>query len=50
MTEKGEPRVLVGLLEAELVGCCEDMAIELPHQEQKDELSEGHRSEDPRRG
>lgn len=30
MTENGEPKMLVGLLEAELVGCCEDMAITLP--------------------
>lgn len=30
ITEKGEPRVLVGLLEAELMGCCEDMAFDLP--------------------
>lgn len=30
MTEKGEPKMLVGLLEAELLGCCEDMAINYP--------------------
>lgn len=30
MTEKGEPKMLVGLLEAELLGCCEDMACEQP--------------------
>lgn len=41
MTEKGEPKVLVGLLEAELVGWCDDMAIELPSGEEDDELSEG---------
>lgn len=33
MTEKGEPRMLVGLLEAELLGCCEDMASKLPRRE-----------------
>lgn len=30
MTENGEPKMVVGLLEAELMGCCEDMAITLP--------------------
>lgn len=30
MTENGEPKMLVGLLEAELLGCCEDMARKLP--------------------
>lgn len=30
ITEKGEPKMLVGLLEAELLGCCEDMAISYP--------------------
>ena len=30
MTENGEPKRLVGLLEAELLGCCEDMAINNP--------------------
>lgn len=30
MTEKGEPKILVGLLEAELLGCCDDMASKLP--------------------
>lgn len=30
ITEKGEPKMLVGLLEAELLGCCEDMASKLP--------------------
>ena len=29
MTEKGEPSVVVGLLEAELMFCCEDMAVTL---------------------
>lgn len=33
MTENGEPRMLVGLLEAELLGCCEDMAREQAHRE-----------------
>ena len=36
MTEKGEPRMEVGLLEAELLGCCEDMAIRLPSAEKSD--------------
>ncbi|KAJ3598686.1 hypothetical protein NHX12_002191 [Muraenolepis orangiensis] len=35
MTEKGEPKMLVGLLEAELMGCCEDMAIWLPSAEEE---------------
>lgn len=26
ITVKGEPKMLVGLLEAELLGCCDDMA------------------------
>jgi len=43
ITEKGEPRVLVGLFEAELVGCCDDMAAELPNQQENDEPSAGHR-------
>lgn len=30
ITVKGEPRTLVGLLDAELLGCCVDMAITLP--------------------
>lgn len=33
ITEKGEPKMLVGLLEAELLGCCEDMASKLPNEE-----------------
>ena len=36
MTEKGEPRMEVGLLEAELLGCCEDMAVRLPSAEESD--------------
>ena len=44
MTEKGEPRMLVGLLEAELLGCCEDMASEQPSGEE-DVPSEGYQSE-----
>lgn len=30
ITENGEPKMLVGLLEAELLGCCEDMALSYP--------------------
>lgn len=33
MTEKGEPKMLVGLLDPELF-CCEDMATTLPRGEQ----------------
>lgn len=43
ITEKGEPKMLVGLLEAELLGCCEDMASKLPSG--KDDVpSEGYQS------
>lgn len=49
MTEKGEPKTLVGLLEAELMGCCEDMAIQLPSGED-DDPSEGLQSEGSRKG
>lgn len=41
ITEKGEPRMLVGLLEAELLSCCEDMASLLPSGEE-DVPSEGY--------
>lgn len=44
MTEKGEPKMLVGLLEAELLGCCEDMASKLPNGED-DVPPEGYQSE-----
>ena len=44
ITEKGEPRMLVGLLEAELLGCCEDMASKLPSGEDA-VPSEGYQSE-----
>lgn len=30
ITEKGEPKMLVGLFEAELLGCCEDMTWNYP--------------------
>ncbi len=43
ITEKGEPKMLVGLLEAELLGCCEDMASKLPTGEEG-VLSEGYQS------
>lgn len=43
MTENGEPKMLVGLLEAELLGCCEDMASKLPSGED-DVPSEGSQS------
>lgn len=33
ITEKGEPKRLVGLLEADLLGSCEDMACWQPSQE-----------------
>lgn len=46
MTEKGEPKRLVGLLEAELLGCCEDMACKLPAGE-KNVPSEGYQSDTP---
>lgn len=46
ITEKGDPKTLVGLLEAELLGCCEDMASKLPSGE--DEVpSEGYQSDTP---
>lgn len=40
ITEKGEPKMVVGLLEAELMGCCEDMAIKLPSAEEEEDPSE----------
>lgn len=43
ITEKGEPKMVVGLLEAELLGCSEDMACKLPT-EKNDVLSEGYQS------
>lgn len=46
ITEKGEPKMLVGLLEAELLGCCEDMASKLPSRE-KVVPSEGFQSDTP---
>lgn len=49
MTEKGEPKMVVGLLEAELMGCCEDMAIKLPSAEEED-LSEDLRRQGETRG
>lgn len=49
MTEKGEPKMLVGLLEAELLGCCEDMACKLPAGE-KNVPSEGDQSESGTKG
>lgn len=49
MTEKGEPKMLVGLLEAELSGCCEDMASKLPSGEE-DAPSEGYQSEGQHKG
>lgn len=36
MTEKGEPKMFVGLLDAELLGCCEDMASKQPTGEDDD--------------
>lgn len=48
ITEKGEPKMLVGLLEAELFGCCEDMASKLPSRE--DVPSEGYRSKGKTKG
>lgn len=46
MTEKGEPKMLVGLLDAELLlGCCEDMTSKLPSGEDG-VPSEGYQSED----
>lgn len=44
MTENGDPKMLVGLLEAELLGCCEDMACKLPA-EKKNVPFEGYQSE-----
>lgn len=44
ITEKGEPKMVVGLLEAELLGCCEDMASKQPSGED-DVPSEGYQSE-----
>lgn len=49
ITENGEPRMLVGLLEAELLGCCEDMASKLPNREDG-VLSEGYQSEGDTKG
>lgn len=44
ITEKGEPKMLLGLLEAELFGCCVDMAHKLPT-EDNDVSCEGYQSE-----
>jgi len=44
ITEKGEPKMLVGLLEAELLPCCEDMTSKIPNGEDKFS-SEGYQSE-----
>lgn len=44
MTENGDPKMLVGLLEAELLGCCEDMACKLPA-EKENVPFEGYQSE-----
>lgn len=49
ITENGEPKMLVGLLEAELLGCCEDMASKLPSGED-DVPSEGYQSEGDTKG
>lgn len=46
MTENGDPKMLVGLLEAELLGCCEDMACKLPA-EKKNFPFEGYQSDTP---
>lgn len=46
ITEKGEPKMFVGLLEAELLGCCEDMASKQPTGEE-DVPSEGYLSDTP---
>lgn len=43
ITENGEPKMLVGLLEAELLGCCEDMALKISTEED-DVPSEGYQS------
>lgn len=43
ITEKGDAKMLVGLLEAELLGCCEDMALEI-HTEEDVVPSEGYQS------
>lgn len=49
ITEKGDPRTLVGLLEAELLGCCEDMASRRPR-EKEGVPSAGYQSEMGRGG
>lgn len=49
ITENGEPKILVGLLEAELLGCCEDMACKLPAEE-NNVPSEGCQSKVTRKG
>lgn len=49
ITEKGEPKMLLGLLEAELFGCCVDMAHKLPT-EDNDVLCEEYQSEGDMRG
>lgn len=43
ITENGEPKMLVGLLEAELLGCCEDMALKISTVED-DVPSQGYQS------
>lgn len=49
ITGKGEPRKLVGLLEAELLGCCVDMAHKQPAEE-NDVPSSGCQSKVDTRG
>lgn len=43
ITEKGDPKMFVGLLDAELLGCCEDMASKQPTAEE-DVPSDGYLS------